>query len=245
MMNMGGAPNAPQLPPPPPQGGPGMPPPGMMGAPAPPPPPPQPVDPGMLFAAQETLKKPTWDDVLGLFHNDRLRSFTIDIETDSTIAADDVAEKQSVTEFVGILGNFMSTMLPVTQAHPELAPLSMEILKYASRRYKAGRQLETVIDETTDKILEKAAHPPAAPQDPKLESAQMLANAKIQQGQDQIQIERERSAAQVDLKHQEAAANIGLRQAQAQADANLEMSKAQTDAEIAALKVVHQPPKVM
>lgn len=238
MMNMGGAPTA-QMPP----QAPGLPP-APMGQPMMAPPPPQPVDPSALWAAQETLMKPTWDDVLGLLHNDRLRSFTIDIETDSTIAADDIAEKQSVSDFVGILGSFMSQMLPVVQQTPELAPLAMEVLKYAARRYKAGRQMETIIDETADKLLQKASHPPATPQDPKIIAAQMMAQAKIMQGQDEIQIEREKAAANVQLKQQEAQATMGLRQAQAQADASLETAKATTDAQIAALKAIHQPPRM-
>lgn len=227
MMNMGGAPNAPQMPAAPP----------MMV----PPPPPQPVDPGALFAAQETLKKPTWDDVISLFRNDRLRSFTIDIETDSTIAADDVAEKQSVGEFVQIIGTFVSTMLPAVKETPQLAPLAMQVLKYAARRYKAGREMETVIDETTDQLLELAANPPATPPDPKVEAAQIMAQAKIQQGQAQIQIEGMKTQADVALKQQEAQANMALRASQAQADAGLETAKATTDAQIAAIKAINQP----
>lgn len=211
----------------------------------PPPPPPQPVDPAALFTAQETLMKPTWDDVLALFRNDRLRSFTIDIETDSTIAADDVAEKQAVSEFVQVIGTFVSTMLPAAQQTPELAPFAMEVLKYAARRYKAGRQMETIIDETADKLLQKAANPPATPQDPKIVAAQMMAQAKIQQGQDQIQIEGMKTQADVTLKQQEAQASMALRGAQAQADAQLEISKATTDAQIAALKAIHQPPRAV
>lgn len=239
MMNMGGAPTAASNAAPP------SPAPMMQPQMAMMPPPPQPVDPSALWAAQEALMKPTWDDVLGLLHNDRLRSFTIDIETDSTIAADDIAEKQSVSDFVGILGSFMAQILPVVQQTPELAPLAMEVLKYAARRYKAGRQMETVIDETADKLLQKAANPPATPQDPKIVAAQMMAQAKIQQGQDQIQIEREKTQAQIGLDQQKAQGALALRGAEAQANANLEISKATTDAQIAAIKAVHQPPRAM
>lgn len=241
MMNMGGAPNAqPQGMPPVPMGG-------QVAAPMapPPPPPPQPVDPQTLFTAQMTLMKPTWDDVIGLFRNDRLRSFSIDIETDSTIAADDIAEKASVSDFVQVIGTFVSTMLPAAQSNPELAPFAMEVLKYAARRYKAGRQMETIIDEMADKLLQKAANPPATPQDPKIVAAQMMAQAKIQQGQDQIQIQGMKTQADVQLKQQEAQATMALRGAQAQADNQLEVAKASTDAQIAAMKAIHQPPRPM
>lgn len=209
------------------------------------PPPPQPVDPQKLFAAQELVRKPTWDDVINLFHDDRLRSFKIDIETDSTISADEQAQKQSVTEFVGMLGGFLVQASEIIGQSPETAPLIMETLKYATRQFKAGRQMETVIDETADRILQKLANAPPAPQDPKVVAAQMMVQAKIAQGQAQIQIEREKTAAQVDLKHQEAAANLGLRQAQAQGDMQLEVAKATTDAQIAAIKAQNQPAKVL
>jgi len=233
MMNMGpqaAPPGAPQMPQP------------MMA----PPPPPQPVDPQMLQKAQQAAQMPTWDDIIGLFRDDRLRSFRIDIETDSTIAADEQGDKQAVTEFIDMTGRFLGEMLPQVQQLPELAPLAVELLKTASRRFKTGRQLEVVIDEFADSILQKAAHPPAAQPDPKVVAAQLLANAKIQQGEAQIQIEREKAQSNAALKQQEAAATMGLRQAQAQADAQLEAAKASTDAEIAAFKAAHSTmPRVM
>jgi hypothetical protein len=122
-----------------------------------------------------------------------------------------------------------------------IAPLAVEMLKAAARRFKLGRQLETVIDEVGDKMLDAAAHPPAQQQDPKVVAAQMMAQAKIQQGQDQIKIQAMKSQAEVQLKHEEAAASMGLRQAQAQADTQLEFSKAQTDAQVAALKAMTKP----
>jgi hypothetical protein len=231
MMNMSGAPA--QMPM---QAAPPMP---------PPPPPPQPVDPTKLADAQELLRKPTWDDVITLFRDDRLRSFKIDIETDSTISADEQGQKQAVTEFVSMLGGFLTQASQIIQQEPETAQLVMETMKYATRQFKAGRQMETVIDETADRILAKLKNAPPAPMDPKVEAAQMMAQAKIQQGQAQLQIEREKTAAQVELKHQEAAANMGLRQAQAQADAQLEIAKATTDAQIAAVKAQNQPHKVV
>lgn len=207
------------------------------------PPPPQPVDPEKLVAAQTLLRKPTWDDVIGLFRDDRLRSFKIDIETDSTIAADEISEKQSVTEFVTMLGQLLTQAMPLIQQAPELAPLIMETIKYATRRFKAGRQMETIIDETTDRILQKIAKTAgqAAPIDPKVQAAQMLAQAKIQQSQVELQIAEKRSDAEVELKHQEASANMGLRQAQAAGDLQLEIGKATNQAQIAALKAIHQP----
>lgn len=233
MMNMGGA--GPQMPAGAPPGMPGQMP--MM----PPPPPPQPVDPLMLVQAQETLKKPTWDDVMALLHNDRLRSFRIDIETDSTIAADEQGEKEAVTDFVGMIGQFLGQMGPLVQSNPALAPLVVAMLKASARRFKLGRQLEVVIDEVGDKLLDMAAHPPAQQVDPKVQAAQLLANAKIEQGQAQVQIQAMKSKAEVDLKHEEAQASMGLRQAQAQADAQLEYSKAETDAQVAALKAMTKP----
>jgi len=71
-----------------------------------------------LWAAQETLMKTDLDDVLGLLHNDRLRSFTIDIETDSTIAATTLPKNNQSRISLGYFGSFMSQMLPVFSRHP-------------------------------------------------------------------------------------------------------------------------------
>jgi len=85
-------------------------------------------------------------------------------------------------------------------------------------------------DETADKLLQKAANPPATPQDPKIIAAQIWRRRRFSRDRIRSRSNRERGRKR-SLKQQEAQATMGLREAQAQADNQLEVSKAQTDAE--------------
>lgn len=93
-------------------------------------------------------EEPTWDDVMGLLRNDRLRRFKVGIETDSTIYADEMAEKQARTEFVQAVTQFVAATGPVVQQAPALAPMFSEMLLFAVRAFKAGEQLEDVIEQS-------------------------------------------------------------------------------------------------
>lgn len=207
----------------------------------PPPPPPQPVDPQILFQAQETLKKPTWDDIIARLRNDRLRSFTIDIETDSTIVADEAAQQQAVSEFLSNVGTLLTAALPIVQQAPEFGPMFGEMLKFAARRFNAGRQMEAVIDETVDRLIERLSKPVQQAPDPKVMVAQIQAQAATVKGQAEVQVMQGKAQAEAELASQKAQSNMALRASEAQADQQLEFSKAQTDAEVAAFKAINQP----
>jgi hypothetical protein len=89
------------------------------------------------------------DRVMDVLRNDRLRSFRIDVERDST----GQGEKQSATEFMGTVGQFMDktvqTMTQVPETAPlmaETAPLMAETLTFVVRRYRSGRTMEEQIE---------------------------------------------------------------------------------------------------
>ncbi|MDV2830706.1 hypothetical protein RWD75_25510, partial [Klebsiella pneumoniae] len=58
-------------------------------------PPPPPIDKKTM----QLMKQPSWEDVETIIRKDMPRCFIIDIETDSTIKADQDAEKAARTEF--------------------------------------------------------------------------------------------------------------------------------------------------
>ena len=57
---------------------------------------------------EKTLPKPSIEQVLDFLHDHRARAFVLDIETDSTIMADENAEKQRRTEFVTALAGIIA-----------------------------------------------------------------------------------------------------------------------------------------
>jgi hypothetical protein len=156
-----GAPPHPNAGPPPPAappqqaqpGGPGAPGPAG-GAPTPPPPPPVP------FQIQRQLGNPTWEEVAQLLQDEATRQFRIDVETDSTIEPDEQQAKAAATEFIEALGHYISSVLPAVQAAPQMMPLLAETMKYLVRHFRAGRELEDIIDKLADSIANMPPQPP-------------------------------------------------------------------------------------
>src|SRR4029078_13011762 len=71
---------------------------------------------------QKLQSEVTIEQVLHFLRDSRAKSFTLDIETDSTIMADEDGEKQRRTEFVGVLSQLLPQLTQMLTGAPETAP---------------------------------------------------------------------------------------------------------------------------
>ncbi|PDT01013.1 hypothetical protein CO666_27205 [Rhizobium chutanense] len=144
------------------------------------PPPPPPEMPPQL---QQMMGQPTIDEVVQLLRNDSIRGFQIEIETDSTIEPDEDAEKQRRMEFVQMVGGFMQQAGAMAQQSPMLVPVMVETLLFAARGFRAGRQLESTLEQVGAQLSQAAGAPKPEPQPApgemiKLQTAQVKAGAE-------------------------------------------------------------------
>lgn len=166
-----------------------------------------PIPPGIEPPPEmlELMSQPTWEEVQSLLKNDALRSFRIDVETDSTVEPDENAAKAAFTEFTGAVVGLMTAAAGIVPTAPYTAPLFAEILKQGARTFNVSRQMEDVID----KVFETAeAQPPAAPPGPPPppppdETAIAVEQMKSQTAQMQAQIEQQRTQMEGQLGHAE------------------------------------------
>ena len=133
---------------------------------------------GLQQQIAKIAQQPTVEKVMALLREQRMRPYVLDIETDSTIAPDENAQKQRATEFVTAVGGFMERALPALQQNPQAAPVAAELLKFVASQFRAGRQLEGVIDEFADKMAQLASQP--RPPDPQVAQQQAEAAAKAE-----------------------------------------------------------------
>ncbi|MGO7535398.1 hypothetical protein [Rhizobium leguminosarum] len=162
-----------------------------MGQPAPPPPemPPQ---------LEQMMQQPTIDEVVQLLRNDSIRGFQIDIETDSTIEPDEDAEKQRRMEFVQMIGGFLQQAGAMAQQNPMLVPVMVETLLFAARGFRAGRQLESTLEQVGAQLSE-AATAPKPPPEPPAEQMIKLKTAEVKAGAEQCKAEL--GVAQAEIEH--------------------------------------------
>ena len=69
-------------------------------------------------------------------------SYQIDVESDSTVIADEAADKQAVAEYLQAVGQFMQ--LALAGGLPR--EVAQKILLWASRRFKVSREIESLLE---------------------------------------------------------------------------------------------------
>lgn len=120
-------------------------------------------------------------DALALLRNNRNRMFRIEVETDSTVAADEAQERADRVEFVSSITQFFTGITPIVQAAPETAPMFGEMLKFAVRGFKVGEALEASIEQTMAAVAQRLSAPQqAAPVDPNAEIKAQAEGIKAQ-----------------------------------------------------------------
>lgn len=129
-----------------------------------------------------------------LLKDQKIRPFLLDVESDSTIAPNEEAEKASRIEFIEAVGGFIQNAGAMVSAQPETAPFAAEMLKFMAGGFRAGRELGAAIDDFANQVKEKAAQVANNPQ-PNPEA--MRAQAEAEQGQMKAQNETNINQAQV------------------------------------------------
>lgn len=143
-------------------------------------------------------------EMLALMRGDQMRTFRVDIETDSTIALDEQAEKEAATEFLTAVGGFLQQAVPVAQVAPELKPLLGKMLLFASRRYRTGRELDADIEAAVEQMSQPPQ--PAAP-DPQVQleqQAQQLEAQKVQQEGQLRSVELQQESQRIQIEAEQA-----------------------------------------
>jgi hypothetical protein len=173
---------------------------------------------------------------LELLRNEASKNFRIEVTSDSMIYQDEQQEKADRTAFLQAVGTFMQQAMPMMQAQPELAPMAMEMLKFGVTAFKAGKQLEGIIDQTADEMRQKAQQMQGQPKPPppEIQKAQMDNQSKMQQIQMQAQVEQAKLQGQMQLEKakqeyqaQENQLKFQLEQQRNAADREMEMKVAQ------------------
>lgn len=181
---------------------------------------------------------------VGLLRNDAMRSYRVTVETDSTIAIDEQADKASRSEFLNSVGAFMQKAMPMVQTFPQFGAVLGEMMMFGVRGYKAGRSLEGAlqgaIDTMVAQIEQQQQQPQEQPPDPamvELEQRMQLEQGKLQmegqfkQAQFQQQAQLEGARLQLDAKKME------QEWAKEQQRAQLELQRTQATLALEAEKV--------
>lgn len=162
------------------------------------PPPPPPISP------QEAARA-LFEDALALLRNDKLRSFRIDIETDSTIAQDQQQEKQDRTEFITAVTQFLGQATEMGAAYPQMMPVLGKFLLFGARGFRVGRELESSLEGMISDLEKQARNPkpkPPSPEEIKAKAVEQKAQADQQKAQFDLQADMARMKMEMQAEQQ-------------------------------------------
>lgn len=136
-----------------------------------------------LLVGEERLQDPTAEGP------NPLRSFRIEVNSDTLVQIDEDAEKQSAVEFLTAVGAFMEKAAQAGQMAPQLIPLLLELLKWGVTRFKIGKSVEGTIDAAIDQMKQMAQQQASNPApDPKVEAEKAKAEVAERKGQVEIRV---------------------------------------------------------
>lgn len=125
---------------------------------------------------------------MDLLKNNPMRTFRVEVATDSMLYADEQQEKADRVEFLQSTSAFIERAVQAAQVAPEITPLILDLLKFGVTGYRVGRTIEGEVDNVADKMKQIAAQP--KPQTPSPE--QLKAQAETQKMQAEMQLEQMR-----------------------------------------------------
>lgn len=177
---------------------------------------------------------------LALLRIEPLRSYRINIATDSMVEIDQEEEQQHRLEFIAAAGQFLGQALPLVEQNPALMPLATQMLMFGVRGLKGGRELEATFENTIQQ-LEQAAQQPkpdpnAAMQQVEMQKLQMTQQVEQAKLQANMQMEQAKLQAQIQSDQARMQADVQSKQAQAQLQAQLEMERATRQQEVDAMR---------
>lgn len=168
---------------------------------------------------REVLEQPTWDDILAVLRNDKLRNYTVDVETVATAFDDTELQNQgirAITELYLSMVQNAENLSPATlKGFIPLVKMNLSSIKVSSA---VGNQLEEAI-ETAYKEAEQEAQQPPAP-NPEL----MKIQAQIENDKQEIEIKKQEVAIkqqEADRKEAELQAQIFLKEQEIQSGVDI------------------------
>ena len=175
--------------------------------------------------AVQVLQLPTWDEVRQVMGNDALRSFRVDIESDSTIAADLSKAQQNMSAFVEGLASFFAAIGPGVQSGDIPKDVATDLLTGFARSFKLGKQAEDALERLGQQPQQDGPDPAA-----------LKAQVEQQAEEAERQADQEKAQAEADLKRAVAAEEMSLKRDLALADADLKKQAFALDSKIKMLE---------
>ena len=156
-----------------------------------------------------------------------LRSFRVDIASDTLVQMDEQQEKRDRLEMLAAFGTYLEKATVVGSNVPDIVPLLVEVAKFGLTAFKVGKTIEGTFDNLLDQMKQSALQPKGPPPPP----PEVLVEQMKQQGEDK------RMAEEGQLKQMEIQAASTGEQQSASLEVQKNTDKLSSDIQIAQLEI--------
>lgn len=181
----------------------------------------------------------TWGMVIDALRSNSQRTFKVDIETDSTIAATQEDDIQSLTKLLAGITEFINGMAPAVQSGAVPIEAVKELILAMCRRAKMG----TVVEDALNKIQQ-----PQQPQNNEAEAEQqklqMEMQAKQMESQQELALKDKEAQKEIQIEQMRIQADLQKEQMRIAADKEQFLLKLAADRELEQLRLASQPVNV-
>lgn len=181
-----------------------------------------------LQQAQETLQKPSWEQIKQVMGNDMLRQFKVDIETDSTVAEQMAEEKQQISELLTSVVEYINGVGPAVQNGYIPMEAAKSMLMAAVRRFKLGSEVEDALEDIGQQQSQGQQQTSPEVQEQQLELQKQQREAEFAQQKHQWEMEK----LQMEMRKERAEHQMEMQQIQAQSNADVTEQAAQAEHDV-------------
>ena len=149
---------------------------------------------------------------LELLKNDDKLCYKVKIQADSLTQADWALEKDSRMELLQSTSQYLGAAAPLAGQAPQLAPMLLNLLKFAISGFKGATEVEGMMDKSIDAMIQQVANPQPKPPSPEeisanieAQKAQMEADLKMKEAQLSAEIEQRKASLELEREQQKIA----------------------------------------
>lgn len=164
----------------------------------------------------EIVNQPTWEAVIGILRSDKLRNYTVDVETTATAFDDHEAQTEAIDK---ITQTYITMAQLAEQLSPELIKGFIPIMRMNLSNCKLSsaitRQLEEALDSAYKSVEAESKQPPQpTPEQQRLQADMQLESAKIQSDKEKYALDHQVEMKRLEIEHAKLASEDRYKQAE-------------------------------
>tara|TARA_R110000782_G_scaffold12113_4_gene36624 strand:- start:3096 stop:4841 length:1746 start_codon:yes stop_codon:yes gene_type:complete len=173
-------------------------------------------------------------EMMQIMRDDKLRGYSIDIESDATIFTDEEEEKRTRIEFLQSFGGYLERTVAIANQSPALTPLAFQALRFLMGAWKVGRNFEDIIDRTEAQLTQQAQQ--AMQAGPQPSEAERIAAQKMQTEMAKEELKQQGKLADIQSRERTVGnkTSTEAQASQGRMDAKKELALLESDMKIAA-----------